>query len=325
MSLRQSITNKLILITQELVVDTAGAYSDGDALSAKVDLANAAEEARGAGKILAVYVSDLAKQGANIDFLFFDDSLDSVPVANTALDLADADLTKYIGFAALKADSLLVDNGVSKIVMTSPIPFVPVGPSLWMVPVAARYQSSYETMLLLQFGIVFVLLVLPTFLMGTAFPLAVKIVSMGRAGVGRPVGLAYGWNTAGSIMGSFVGGFVLIPLLGLQDTIGTANVVNWLAGTLLVGLGTTLVMKRRNWKRWAAAGVPAVAGILVMVVMPGWNVNILNAGPFVYADQYMEEQSERKISIEQLISENKYRSEERRGGKEGRCRWSPYH
>lgn len=134
-TLRQAGSNKLILIDQQLTVDTGGAYTAGDALSAKVELQNAVEQANGGGLVRAVYVADLAKQGADIDFLFFDDSLTSTPAANGALDLADADLAKFIGMAQVVTDSLLADNSLSAVVPAQPIPFILVGTSLWMVPV----------------------------------------------------------------------------------------------------------------------------------------------------------------------------------------------
>ena len=143
-TLRQSVSNRLILISQSLVVDTAVAYSAGDALAAKIELQNAAEAGRGGGVISALSVGDLAKQGADIDFLFFDDALTSVPVANAAFDLADADAAKFIGMAQLTIDSLLVDNAVGFIQPASPIPFVAVATSLWMVAVC-RGTPTYAT------------------------------------------------------------------------------------------------------------------------------------------------------------------------------------
>jgi predicted membrane-bound spermidine synthase len=48
---------------------------------------------------------------------------------------------------------------------------------------------------------------------GFQFPLLIALLGRGRADVGRHVGLAYAWNTAGAIAGSLAGGFGLLPLL----------------------------------------------------------------------------------------------------------------
>lgn len=56
----------------------------------------------------------------------------------------------------------------------------------------------------------------PSLLSGIQFPLLVSLLGRGNAGVGRQLGRAYLWNTFGSITGSLLGGFILVPLLGLK-------------------------------------------------------------------------------------------------------------
>jgi len=48
---------------------------------------------------------------------------------------------------------------------------------------------------------------------GYQFPLLISLLGRGDRRLGRHVGLAYGFNTAGAIVGSLAGGFVLLPLL----------------------------------------------------------------------------------------------------------------
>jgi spermidine synthase len=55
---------------------------------------------------------------------------------------------------------------------------------------------------------------LPSLLSGIQFPLLVSLLGSGNRGVGRQLGQAYLWNTIGSIGGSLLGGFVLMPMLG---------------------------------------------------------------------------------------------------------------
>lgn len=153
----------------------------------------------------------------------------------------------------------------------------------WIVPVVVKYRDSYSLLLFVQFLLVFVLIMAPTFLMGSAFPLAVKLISMGKSGIGRPVGLAYGWNTGGAIAGSFIGGFALIPLMGIQNTIGSANIVNWIAGAALLAAGWGFV--ERKWapvRFFIIAGLLAT-GIISNVIMPPWNKSLMDSGPFLYA------------------------------------------
>ncbi len=49
---------------------------------------------------------------------------------------------------------------------------------------------------------------------GYQFPLLISLLGRGRDDVGRQVGLAYAWNTAGAIVGSLAGGFWFLPQFG---------------------------------------------------------------------------------------------------------------
>ncbi|MBN2315782.1 MAG: fused MFS/spermidine synthase [Sedimentisphaerales bacterium] len=61
-----------------------------------------------------------------------------------------------------------------------------------------------------------IILLPPTILMGAAFPLAVEIGTRSSKGIGTRVGDIYASNTVGCTIGSFVAGFILIPLFGLR-------------------------------------------------------------------------------------------------------------
>ena len=68
--------------------------------------------------------------------------------------------------------------------------------------------------LVMGWAVVTLIVVLPAaFVSGVQFPLLIALLGRGRAAVGRHVGLAYAWNTAGAILGSLAGGFGLLPLL----------------------------------------------------------------------------------------------------------------
>jgi hypothetical protein len=66
----------------------------------------------------------------------------------------------------------------------------------------------------LSWTLLTIVVVLPAaFIAGLQFPLLISLLGSGREDVGRDVGHAYAWNTAGAIAGSLAGGFGLIPLL----------------------------------------------------------------------------------------------------------------
>ncbi len=62
-------------------------------------------------------------------------------------------------------------------------------------------------------------LVLPASLMaGIQFPLILSLVGKGKDDVGQQTGRVYAFNTAGAVIGSILGGFILIPQLSINTT-----------------------------------------------------------------------------------------------------------
>ena len=80
----------------------------------------------------------------------------------------------------------------------------------------AGAADSFAEIQRVEFLVIVALLLVPTTLLGSAFPLAVRLAGEARGGAGLPVGLVYAWNTAGAIAGAFLAGFVLIPAIGLS-------------------------------------------------------------------------------------------------------------
>ncbi len=64
----------------------------------------------------------------------------------------------------------------------------------------------------------FVLLCIPTTLMGATLPIVVGAFSRSEENYGRVLGLLYGWNTMGAVAGSLAGEIVLIRALGIRGT-----------------------------------------------------------------------------------------------------------
>ena len=149
----------------------------------------------------------------------------------------------------------------------------------WTATVISRFFGSWRNVVSAEFLLVAFLLLMPTILMGLVFPLAVKTISLCRQGVGETVGVAYGWNTAGAILGSLTAGFVLIPIIGLQNTITAANMVNWVAGAILLGVIGTSGLAGRT----ARIALPIAAGIILTGLIPRWNPGIMSSGPSIYA------------------------------------------
>ena len=83
---------------------------------------------------------------------------------------------------------------------------------------------------LVRFLLSFAVLLLPTALMGSTLPLVLKSALGGSRDVGQRIGLLYGINTTGAIVGAVLAGFVLVPGIGLQAAFRLAAALNALIG-----------------------------------------------------------------------------------------------
>ena len=105
------------------------------------------------------------------------------------------------------------------------------------------------------FGIVFV----PTILLGAAFP-AVLRLSTGTRRAGRDVGAVLALNTAGGIAGTFLTGFLLVPVLGLIHTLSMLAISSATLGALAVALGSN-VTRKMQWAVYIVGGLAVVTAI----------------------------------------------------------------
>jgi spermidine synthase len=115
---------------------------------------------------------------------------------------------------------------------------------------------SYTKMIIVFFFATAQVILIPTVLMGASFPLAAKAVSGSLRSVGRDLGDLYGVNTLGAIVGSFAGGFILIPLLGVQWSMGVTAALNVAVG------GVALVAARRG-----KGGMALLAPLPIILVL----------------------------------------------------------
>jgi len=77
------------------------------------------------------------------------------------------------------------------------------------------------------------LMFFPTILFGMSFPVLTHLVTRGPKNIGSSLGLIYGTNTIGGILGSLVSGYLLLPNLGSQQTLVFLALLNFLTGVLL--------------------------------------------------------------------------------------------
>jgi spermidine synthase len=134
----------------------------------------------------------------------------------------------------------------------------------------AQVGTSWGAAVVTRFVAFSVALILPTALLGSGFPVLARLGAGAGEGegeaalFGQAMGRLYGANTAGGVAGSLVGGFVLLPWLGVQKSLLVVSALN-------VGVGVALIVASRlgrNAKAGVGVGGAAVFGVVVAAIRP---------------------------------------------------------
>jgi spermidine synthase len=151
----------------------------------------------------------------------------------------------------------------------------------WFAVLFQRWEAHESTLLVFLLELVMSSLVmfLPTLLMGGLFPAVVRIFSSSpRQATGRVVARIYVWNTVGAILGSFSSGFLLIPAIGMQQTILLIIFVYLALSLVLAALAQTA---SRSAKALFLL-LPVLIAALVWVLAPSWNRLVMTSGMYIY-------------------------------------------
>lgn len=127
--------------------------------------------------------------------------------------------------------------------------------------------SLYSAAVLLPLGIA----------LGAVFPLCLVLASRdGELSEGRAATL-YGVNTVGAIAGSLAAAFLLVPMLGVRQTLNVGAAISLMTAALVL-----IAPGGRAGGRALAFAAIGLVGVL-LVALPAWDVNLLTAGGYTYA------------------------------------------
>jgi len=141
---------------------------------------------------------------------------------------------------------------------------------------------------LCAFLVAFLVLVIPTSLMGASLPLLSHHV-IREDSVSVKTGVLYGINTVGAVFGIILSAFFLIPLLGLSATISVGVIVNLLVGVICFLAGKTAVTPPPDISQTVKTRDPllyfyAVSGLVALAYEVLWTrILVLHLGSSVYA------------------------------------------
>ena len=97
-------------------------------------------------------------------------------------------------------------------------------------------NSSVTVINIIRFLLSFLLLLIPTTLMGATLPVISKFIIRQYHNIGSGVGMIYGINTLGAAIGCLLTGFYLIRTFGVSTTVYTAVIINLFIGVLILVL-----------------------------------------------------------------------------------------
>ncbi|MEE9610175.1 MAG: fused MFS/spermidine synthase, partial [Desulfatiglandales bacterium] len=170
---------------------------------------------------------------------------------------------------------------------------------IFIAEIVFNSSNSFQHIHFAEFAIIFVLILVPTLMMGAAVPMAIKICTTDVKRVGRFFGDVYAINTLGAIIGSFMAGFLLIPWLGAQNSILIAVAMNIFAAGIIFLRAPTLSLPGR----FAGALVTAVIALLVWFPISRWDQSILTSGLYLYSDLYKNISAKKRIGLEGAVKQ----------------------
>jgi len=180
------------------------------------------------------------------------------------------------------------------------VPFMDKLP-FFVTGLISRLIESFWILQLAEFGLILLIMLVPTLLMGAAFPLVTRIFHQDSLETGRTVGSVYGSNTIGNIVGSFVGGFLLIPFIGIQNSIFVAVAGNMLVSCLFMGLSQT-VKPAIKIGFTAAVVIITATGI---ITIPQWDPGRMSFGPFHEASRISIDTATSRSALEKMAAKSK--------------------
>lgn len=169
---------------------------------------------------------------------------------------ADGGEAPVLGFALV-----LLAIGAAGLAVTGALRALPARAYALQWALLGAPATTFATRQAIDFLLAFLYLLVPAFLSGLAFPLAVRIRAQRGGEPARAVGETLAVNTLGAIAGSALSGFVLVHLVGIERSLQLLSLA-------VAGWGLVVAAGMRGPRLAAAAGA-AVAGAALLLAGAG--------------------------------------------------------
>jgi spermidine synthase len=143
------------------------------------------------------------------------------------------------------------------------------------------FRDSFNLQVAAHFVGAAIVALVPSLLFGASFPAVIGSIGNATAiRAGRVIGITYAFNTAGTVAGAWLAGFVLIPTIGVR-----ATMITGIAAAIIAGAIVWWSLAEPRLRRLPALG-PAVAAMLVILAIPNWPREVFAAGIGFFAPRY---------------------------------------
>ena len=150
-------------------------------------------------------------------------------IFNVLLPSANRMRNRILGFGAVQ---FMI--GAAALAVTISIRELPVHSLVLLKYFAHTGLNAFDARQWANMTLAFSYMLVPSFFMGLAFPLAGDVAAVFRKDVGRVVGRVLTYNTIGAILGSAVSGFVLIYVFGIERSLQLLTIINMGLGSLIM-------------------------------------------------------------------------------------------
>lgn len=138
---------------------------------------------------------------------------------------------------------------------------------VWIAPKLVAQRSMLDSWLQTagkEYFIFFLILTPPTLLMGITYPLVTKLAADNLTFLGKRMGLLGFLDTIGSVVGSFVAGFIMIPFLGVVKSFIITVCINLVIGLFVFAVHPVLSGRQKI----AITGITLLMTVLMIMRIP---------------------------------------------------------
>lgn len=146
-----------------------------------------------------------------------------------------------------------------------------------------QYKDIFWFLQASEFFVIFLIMLVPTLLMGAAFPVVSKIYARDVDKIGKKIGQIYAANTIGSILGPLAVSFLFIPLIGLQNSILLTSAIYVIVGIAVLLYSSSV----RPFLKGAVFTILTAIFVFSSIFVPRWNKLVISSGVYYHASSFL--------------------------------------